>query len=224
MPLTKQIQQPMVVFNVGWMKHYQGLSNKEDVITGKAKFIDEKKWGYEIYNFLPFEGKVYGFVQPSGHGKDYLERQIRIENIDSKVQATSEYIDDVLVVWVAPYPQGGTYLVGWYEHARIYRHYQETSSIKRHYENQILGYFATANEIDAVCLHEADRITDELKLQRANSAKEDNKGGLGHSFVWFARIDESRPYNLKFREKILAFISKYKQKNQHYIENNFCMK
>jgi len=213
------MNQRMIVFNIGWMKNYQGLSKEFDPISSKSTFVDEKKWGYEIFNFLPLKDSIYGFVQPSGR-KPFLERRILLENIDSNIEKNAEYIDNVLVIWVAPYPKGGTYVVGWYENARVYRYYQKFSLIERKYNNEFLGYFSEANEYDVVCLSESDRLIDQLKVQRASAAKK-YKGGLGHSCVWFAHIDKSRPYNEIFRQNIINFIANYKQDNWQYFEKIF---
>ena len=209
----------IIVCNIGWMKNYQGLSKELDSISSSAKFIDEKKWGYEIFNYLSIESLVYGFVQPSGQ-KSYLERQIRLEQIDSSIGKDDEYIENVLVIWVAPHPKGGTYVVGWYENARVYRHYQKTALINRNFNGEFLGYFVRADDCNVICLPESDRLIEQLKVQRASTAK-NHKGGLGHSCVWFAHIDDSRPYNNIFRQNIINFITNYKQNNSEYFKKTF---
>jgi hypothetical protein len=209
----------IIVCNIGWMKNYQGLFKESDAISSSATFVDEKKWGYEIFNYLPIENSVYGFVQPSGQ-KSYLERQIRLEQIDPSIGKDDKYIDNVLVIWVAPYPKGGTYVVGWYENARVYRNYQKSSLIKRSFKSESLGYFVKADDCNVICLPESDRLIEQLKVQRASAAK-NYKGGLGHSCVWFAHIDESRPYNNIFRQNIINFIDNYKKNNRQYFEKIF---
>ncbi len=194
-------KEKMVIFNIGWMKRYEGPN--DDEIHSTAKFIDKNKWGYELFNFLPFEGHMYGFVQPSGT-KEFTERIIRVERIGTLDQNTSS-VDNVLTIWVAPKPGGGTYVVGWYKNARVYKHYQSApTGSKREYGGNIIGYYAKAKAGDCVLLPLTER-----KL-RVPKATRDNKGGLGQSCVWFA--DKGRLNELAFRKDLLRFIESYEQR------------
>ncbi len=203
--INEECKQNIVVFNIAWMQQYQGLVH--DSIANQSSFVQQEHLGYEIYNFLTIDDWVYGFVQPSNYRKAYLERQIHIEQIDPRFGSHADYLDDVLVLWLAPHPKGGTYLVGWYQHARVYRYYQRDERlIQRQYQGETLGYFVRAKASDAVCLPPSERT---LSVQRASQAKR-YAGGLGHSCVWYAKIDNTRPYNALFRAQVLEFIQAYR--------------
>ena len=58
----------MIFLNVGWMKHYQGLS--DDKIRGGGSYIWKHGFGHEIMNFQPYRGRMYGYVQPSSETID----------------------------------------------------------------------------------------------------------------------------------------------------------
>jgi hypothetical protein len=46
----------VIFFNVGWMERYQGNPEQES-IKGGGKFVDKNGYGYEMFNFLPFNGE-----------------------------------------------------------------------------------------------------------------------------------------------------------------------
>ena len=52
----------MLFCRVGWMEKYQGLNNGDKIIGG-GSYIDIKGYGHEIMNFLPYKGRMYGFVE-----------------------------------------------------------------------------------------------------------------------------------------------------------------
>src|SRR5260370_30837201 len=57
----------MVFLRIGWMDRYQGISCG-DAISGGGAYVAEHGYGHEIFNFKPFQGNVYGYVQPPGAG------------------------------------------------------------------------------------------------------------------------------------------------------------
>jgi hypothetical protein len=54
---------PMIFLRIGWMNRYQGQT-ANDQITGGGAFVKEHGYGHEIFNFQPFQGRVFGYVQP----------------------------------------------------------------------------------------------------------------------------------------------------------------
>ena len=187
----------VIFFNIGWMKYYQGITDKDSLQNG-GKFTDENEYGHEIFNFLPFNGDMYGYVQPSGKG-DYFNRSINIDKLDAQKQKS---VDNVLSIWLASHPEkGGTWVVGWYENSTIYRtHQQAPTNSNRNFGNSKIqfGYWVTAREEDCVCLPIDERI---LKTPRG-------KGGIGQSNVWYAQSKEN--ITLEFRDKVEQLISKYR--------------
>jgi len=132
----------IIVFRIGWMEHYQGP--QDDDIYSSAEFIQAEEYGHEMYNFLPYEGYMYGFVQPSGPGEHH-QRNIRIERLGAAKE--SENIHNVLVAWVAPKTKGGTFLIGWYKKATVFRSQQKPSQNSgRLYDGDIMGYYAKSHE------------------------------------------------------------------------------
>jgi len=113
----------MIFLRIGWMDHYQGL-NSGDNIKGGGAFVAQHGFGHEIFNFRPWNGHVYGYVQPTGaaHNAE-SDRTINIDRLGAGKDDTS--ISGVLAVWAATRPQGGTVIVGWYKNATVFRDWQK---------------------------------------------------------------------------------------------------
>jgi hypothetical protein len=186
----------MIFFNIGWMNYYRGNTD-EDPIKKGGQYVDENGHGYEIWNFLPFNGRMYGYVQPVGKG-DYFSRSIDIDKLGAPKQNS---VDNVLSVWLASHPEkGGTWVIGWYENSTVYRIYQEApiDSNRNFGDSKNFGYWVTAKEEDCVCLP-----VDERALQAPRG-----KGGIGQSNVWYAQRQEK--ITIEFREKVEKLISQYR--------------
>ena len=182
----------IVFFRIGWMEHYRGPDDEH--IRGGGRFVDENQWGGEVFNFRPFEGSVYGFVQPQG--------RLRI-NIDRLGAADADdHVAGILAVWVAknPEPEGGSYIVGWYTNATVYREWQEPPpGSNRHIGGRNMEYNVTALADDAVLLPSDER---QFKIPRATGNR--NRPGMGQSNVWYADKYDDEVRDLK--RKVLEYI------------------
>lgn len=184
-----------LVCNVGWMDEYDGL-DKGDSIHSSAEFVKRKKWGNEIYNFTVHKGRVYGGLFPGRFKKRY--KDINISNIGALPD--HDEIHGVTVIWTAPRPSGGTFVVGWYKNATVYREEQDAPQGSRRQnpkqKSESCGYYVEANAKDGKLL-EKDLRT--LKVPRFK------KGGMGISSVWFAH---RTPLGRKFIKKVAPLIQK----------------
>lgn len=165
----------MVFLNTGWMDFYSGIIG--DPITGGGKHVDNEGWGGEMFNFRPFKNRLYGYVQPKIDKKYQNPSTIKLEKIGGL--KTDEKLNNVTVVWTASNPNnGGTYIVGWYKNATVYR-YQQSSpkNSKRKYKKIPLNFYATAKSEDATLLHVDERV---VKIRRQE------KKWMGQSNVWYA--------------------------------------
>lgn len=163
----------LIFFNTGWMDFYKGQG--KDKLQGGGKHVEREGWGGEIFNFKNFNGKVFGYVQPKmGEGFDTT---IRLEKIDKNCD--EDFLENVTVVWTATDPiNRGTYIVGWYLNATVYRYAEKTpQGVNRKFKNKNFGYFCTAKYKDATLLHKDERI---LKVKRQA------KNWMGQSNVWYA--------------------------------------
>lgn len=194
----------IVFFNIGWMDNYQGISGG-DHIQGGGAFVHQNDVGVEMFNFREHQGKVYGFVETkvtdNRDGQAYLPdgrlatgRQRRTICIN-KLGASNrdESINDVTVIWTAPNPSGGTYIVGWYRHATVFRRHQVSKNLTyRIYNGMVCDYNVVADFKNTVLLHPSERI---FEIPRG-------KGGMGQSNVWYA----NQPCHASFVEKVKAYI------------------
>lgn len=107
---------PIIYFNVGWMKRYQGIASDDPTIGGHAYFAKQKHThGAEAFNFLPTRGATLQGYRPPGAAE-----KTDIGRLGAAPE--EEHIDGVLVVWLAREPgTGRTRIIGWYENARVYR-------------------------------------------------------------------------------------------------------
>lgn len=178
---------PIVVFNVGWMREYQGLS--DDTITGGGSWVDEHKFGHEVFNFEPYLGKMYGYVQPPSGGT------LNVDRLGASPDDISA--SGVLVVWVAC-RRPGTYIVGWYDDAVVYREIRQPpgGATLRVFKGESVGYIVRAKASQSVLLPEDDRT---FLLPRGE------KGQLSRN-VWYP----DRPEHSTMRKEILDYVGSRK--------------
>ena len=101
-----------MLFNIGWMKHYQGQTPSDRIFNG-GSYVQENKTGGEVRNFKPVNGRCYGYVRTQNGGPINMKRL--------GARADADYADDVTVVFTATPPEGGNRVVGWYRNARVWR-------------------------------------------------------------------------------------------------------
>ncbi|MCC6678942.1 MAG: DUF3883 domain-containing protein [Phycisphaerales bacterium] len=106
-------QAPAVLFcNTAWMREYRGNVKADPPFNG-GSWIAQHGTGFEIHNFLPYRGRIYGYVANAPHFT------IAIEKLGAPSGAES--VKGVRVFWTATHPKGGRFIVGWYDDATIYR-------------------------------------------------------------------------------------------------------
>lgn len=176
----------IIFCHISWMNSYKG--GKGDPASGGGKYIQEGNLGGERFNFLPYGGNMYGYIETQNNG------QVRIENIGAK--KTDELIKDVLVVWTAPRPKtGGIYIVGWYKNATVYRNSQVLN--RKGTTSHHARYYVKTKSKDAVLLNADQRI---FRIPRAPH----EKNGMGQNHVWYALN------NLELIEQVSNYILKGK--------------
>ena len=189
---------------ISCMKYYKGACDKDIPYNG-GSFVDENGYGHEENNFNAVEDKdgnfyCLGFVETksSRSGKSnklHIERIAECEHLKNH-----EFADDVLVIWCATTDLNETSIVGWYNHATVYRDYCCTTVDG--YEQY---YNIFANKKDCVLLPYTDRHM--YKWQAPASKR---KGfGFGQSLVWFPTDEKGAAY----AEEKAKLINTYKGEN-----------
>ncbi|MDY0095797.1 MAG: DUF3883 domain-containing protein [Candidatus Vecturithrix sp.] len=163
--------------NIGWMESYQG-NKKSDQISGGGSYVTEEGMGHEVCNFHNHRGKVYGYVQPARGQRSASAGSIKLENIvGGGASRTDESVENVLVIWTATRPEGGTVVIGWYIDATVFRDYQYFGSAPAlHTRNGLEGYRIQAKSENAKLLPVDERT---IQIPRQT------KGGMGQSNVWY---------------------------------------
>lgn len=174
--------------NIGWAEHYDGRQN--DAPRRGGSYNDDNI-GHEVCNFLPYQGKVFGYVQVAQNGK------IDIGRLGAK--KGTEFVDGITVVWTAGPDDGGTVVVGWYKNATVYSKAQDFEPRSNlHEQHRIKVYRIVANEADAFLLPIDERS--ELRILRG-------KGGIGQNPLWYADKPESK----EIVDMVAAYIERGQQ-------------
>jgi hypothetical protein len=190
----------MVFFNTAYMREYKGQWQIDRPING-GSFISQNGWGGEVFNFQPYKGTMYGYVEPgvvvaggSQRRKINISRLGRAPGIKNL-----PYVSGVLVIWVARPPRSDeSVMVGWYENATVYRESQKFLADP----GRILPYgsyehFAVAKESDYRLLPEGRRT---LNIPRG-------AGAFGRSNIWYA----DSPLGKEIKNRVINFIDKWKR-------------
>jgi hypothetical protein len=189
----------MIFFNTAYMKNYQG-NWLIDVPHYGGEFIKQNRWGGEVFNFKPFQGMMYGYVEPGLTVISGRQRNINISRLARPGERRiNDRITQILVIWVARPPNSDdSVMVGWYEEASVYRtcqrFLQDTSRIL---PNGSFDYFTSARESDCHLIPENNRI---VVIPRGT------EGTLGHSNIWYA--DSVPGDNVKNR--VIQYINNWK--------------
>ena len=173
------------------MKYYKGVIEGIDEAYNGGSYVAEHGRGHEEYNFDPVtldDGQEYclGFVETKSSNSVKVN-DLHIEKIEGcEALKKEESVDDVLVIWCATTDLNETSVVGWYDHATVYRTYQE-AEFETGY---IQSYNVLAKKEDCVLIPKEDR---HMSMWNAPVAKK-KRFGFGQSLVWFAREENSKIY------------------------------
>src|SRR5699024_6168238 len=192
----------VIFFNIVWMEKYEGLKGVDSQISGGGSYVNEHGYGHEIYNFKNINGLVYGYAQPGGSNN--LQRL--------GADANTESLDNVLVIFTATYKNGGTYIVGWYKNATLFKNCQFSELEERKYKDNYIGYYAVASTNDTFLIPVDERFSFPQIPRRT-------KGGMGQSNVWYADSSEMVDFKKSVIEKIENYETKKKKLNSNTISN-----
>ena len=185
--------------NIGWMERYKGITDTDKIIGG-GRYVKDNSEGGEIYNFLNRNGYCYGYVQPVNSSRNITGGTINIEKLGAPKGANSISNVDVIMTATSP-TEGGTYVIGWYKNATIYRDKQyfdiSQGSFGLDTQGNQYGYRFYAPYTEATLLPRDQRT---LKIPRA-TGKSPVKGGMGQSNVWYAQDLKDEDF---FKKTILS--------------------
>jgi Domain of unknown function (DUF3883) len=170
----------MIFLNVGWMSEYSGRRQK---IEGGGKYVKIHGYGHEMLNFKAFGGKMYGTAVTPHYGA------INLRKLGAAKGA--EFVDGVLVVWVAK-----SRIVGWYKDARVYRLSQlPPKGSGRWYKGKPIKFRATAKASGCKVLNPDNR---HFPVPRAR----ERTHAMGR-YIWYAEGQA----NKAFRAKVIKYVA-----------------
>ena len=183
----------MIFLNTAWMKHYRGITKDDRPMHG-GEYIKDNVFGSEIFNFLPYNGDLYGYVQPPRGGNAHPRGVINIERLGAGW--LDDWIGGILVVWVARSEALGSVIVGWYKDATVYREVQPAPvHSNRLYDGEELDYYIKTKEANGVLLPIKNRT---FQIPRG-------RGGMGQANTWYADQEN----NEIFKSKVVEYIENY---------------
>lgn len=176
--------------NIAWMKYYKGVWDG-DIPHNGGGYVKRTQMAGEEYNFLPVLNEAdgrefcYGSVETK-HTRADRSNELHIEKLEGcEAMEKAESVDEVLVIFCARPERGReknyTRVVGWYQHATVYREYQLETLLFDADEEEI-GYNIFADKKDVVLLPEGIRSRrTQWFVPRAN----EQGYGFGQANVWF---------------------------------------
>lgn len=170
---------------IGWMSSYRGCSTEKPLNGGS---YNKDNIGHEVHNYLGYNGRYYGFVEPGVNSSIHVERLGAGKNDDS--------VDDILVVWVSSNPNtNGQYIIGWYKNATVHRKLQNVPEDAMSIRELKTHYFYNVYSEKVTLLEEKDR-TFQIK-------------GMGHSNIWYG--------NEEVDNSVITYIDAYDKKSDDRI-------
>jgi Domain of unknown function (DUF3883) len=169
------------------MEHYRG---KKESIFGGGNWANKQ----EVANFLPIEGRVYGYAQP-------VKEKITLSRIAPG--SAVDRIDRVLVIFFASRRDGsGQVVVGWYRNATVYQHVPQLPSRIKKARNNLWHYFEAATA--HACL---------LPLKARVHPIPRGPGATGYAMITYARDTKGRLRAAQWIERAVDFVRKYRGPN-----------
>ncbi|NLY48187.1 MAG: hypothetical protein GX059_04105 [Clostridiales bacterium] len=207
--------------NIAWLDYYKGIYEGVDEPVGGGDYVKKTRDAHEKYNFEAIE--IYGdedkyclgYVEVKGTKTS--PGQLHIEKINGcEDMAGADSVDDVLVVYCAKHPAHNfTTVVGWYEHATVYRYYQEmhfSSDNPDEADVYVQHYNAIAKADDCVLLPRRERsLYSKWSIPRRTAGA---AYGFGQSNIWYA--NEDNELLKKFLEQFTKRINEYDGENWLY--------
>lgn len=211
--------------NIAWMDYYKGIVKGIDEPKSSHGYVKETGDAHEKYNFDAvymdeesdyMQGEYcLGFVETKSTNRK-TRNQMHIEKIKGcELLKNEDEAEDVLVIFCAQYPytlKRETYVVGWYNHATVYRWYkikEFDGEIEGEIYNQ--SYNVIAKKEDCVLLPSSIR----RKSNIWSVPRTQNKisYGLGQSDVWYAKDIDENDNLKKYCDRIIKQIEEYDGEN-----------
>ena len=162
----------LIFLNISWANNYRSING--------GKFVNDRGTLYDCYNFFPMNHFCYGYAE--------LGNKLNLERVD-KIAETADAVQDVTIIWVADRK-----IIGWYEHAEIFRYWQNFSSTN----NTNWDYICRAREENVFLIPPEKRNFDVPTAAKNGAGK-----GMGNLNIWYADTDWAQEIFVPAVEKYL---------------------
>lgn len=190
--------------NIAQMKYYKGIVPGVDQPRYGGAWVDRTGDAYEKYNFNPIQTEngeyCFGFFETKSTNRG-VSNQLRIERMEG-VSAKDEMAEHVLVIWCSTHHQNESVVVGWYQNATAYRHYQEIGVKLAGEIQEIQTYNIKAKTEDCILLPEGER---NRHCWWAPRKRKTRSFGFGQANVWFAEEESAENYVRQLVEQICHY-------------------
>lgn len=176
------------------MEYYAGITDSDKLKFG-GSYVEENNHGGEQHNFKYHNGYYYGFVN-TGSTRG-VSNQMHIERIQGG-NRKHDTVEDVLIIWTAKDGNKGVKIVGWYNEARVFRYYEEFTTIDLLRPSIIYNIKARAENCTLLALDERS-----FNVPRARASR--NGIGMGQSNIWYADREEAR----SFVDRVVNYVESY---------------
>ena len=214
----------IVFCNIAWMKYYRGiLGNGEDEPVSGGTYVRRTKDAQEKYNFTGTKLKKGDIVNKAG---DYCigymdvkapgnsKNQLYIGKIPGcELLENENAVEDVLVVFCATHPvHKFTTVVGWYQHAKVFKDYQAMylkSSFDGEEYEQLFNAVAKVEDCVLLPLSERSRkAVWGVPRQQAGASY-----GFTRSGIWYPQNKEDNINLAIFLNRMVKQIQGYEDEN-----------
>lgn len=192
---------------IALMKYYHGVSADDPPYNG-GSFVKLNGYGHEEFNFTPIKIDnqqipfCLGFVETKSTVAS-VENELHIEKIRECAAYThAGSVDDVLVIWCATTDKNETSVMGWYQHASVFRHC-ENIFLPNSNATQYYNVIAQASNCVLLPFAERNRHNWNIPTARATGC------GFGQALVWYASEEKA----LYWIERITKSIFDYSGSN-----------
>ncbi|WP_143319057.1 hypothetical protein [Clostridium sp. HBUAS56010] len=210
----------ILLCNIAWMKYYKGVTDQDIPVNG-GSYITEHKAGGEVHNFYPIDADdgchyCYGYVETKFNRKpdklfdEKQHNELRIENIEGCAGMVDDSsVEDVLVIFCAKPDRGhektDSHIVGWYQHATVYRKHQ---AVKLQYEDGEVftkWYNILGKKENVVLLPRSVRFK---KTDWWAPRTKENRFGFGQANIWYPANNETDA-SKKYISRVVKLIEEY---------------
>ena len=180
--------QHLMFVRTAYMNKYKGITKNDRPYNGSS-YLEDSQLVNEAYNFKAYQNLCYGYFMIQG--------SLNLKRLGGSIN--DNYVDDILVIIIASSPEKGSVIIGWYDHALVYKNPQKWPEIFQENSKRKL-FNMKAEAKDCFLVPERERI----KL-----FPDDFPTKMRRNFNWYAEEDEDQ----RIVKRAISFMERKAIKN-----------